>query len=323
MKRTIKKYRTAGFTLVELLTVIGVIAILLAFLIPALTSVEKTALKVKQRAQFHGIEVALEAFHADMGDYPPSAYDLTKYGNYTASQRLAEALVGRDGFGFHPASKFRADGTVDGTAATSLYYPGIASFTQAQIDANLAARKGPYLELETANAVRLNNLYGTGANLGYLSGTGNNSYVLADMYKITKNLATGKLTGSPILYYRANRGKIQHDLASANIDPALNQCTYNVYDSIGVWTSTDSIVDLRPLSLPQGSTARHPMSPYSLSGGGAALFYQQTTNPNFPGDTASGTPPRPYRADSFILQSAGPDSLYGTADDVFNFDQEN
>lgn len=320
MKRTIKKDKTAGFTLVELLTVIGVIAILLAFLIPALTSVEKTALKVKQRAQFHGIEVALEAFHSDMGDYPPSAYS-SIYNDgttvYTASQRLAEALVGRDGFGFHSDSRFNATGT--DKYGNPLYYPGIATLTQPEIDANMAKRKGPYLELETANAVRLSNLYGTGAqNLPTaLSATADTSYVLADMYKITKNLKTGKLTGSPILYYKANRNKIQHDLADANINPAVNQCTYNVYDSIGAGTSTDSIVDLRPLSFPQGSTARHPMSPFSLSGGGAALFYQQTLNPNFT------NPPRPYRADSFILQSAGPDSLYGTADDVFNFDQEN
>jgi len=28
---------------------------------------------------------------------------------------------------------------------------------------------------------------------------------------------------------------------------------------------------------------------------------------------------RPYRADSFILLSAGPDALYGTPDDILNF----
>ena len=29
---------------------------------------------------------------------------------------------------------------------------------------------------------------------------------------------------------------------------------------------------------------------------------------------------RPYRADTFILISAGHDGLYGTSDDIFNFD---
>ena len=30
--------------------------------------------------------------------------------------------------------------------------------------------------------------------------------------------------------------------------------------------------------------------------------------------------PRPYRADSYILISAGYDGLYGTRDDICNFD---
>ena len=30
---------------------------------------------------------------------------------------------------------------------------------------------------------------------------------------------------------------------------------------------------------------------------------------------------RPYRADSYILMSAGFDGLYGTKDDVFNFEK--
>jgi hypothetical protein len=49
----------------------------------------------------------------------------------------------------------------------------------------------------------------------------------------------------------------------------------------------------------------------------ASIFYNAIQNPNFT------SPPRPYRAESFILQSAGPDGLYGTMDDIFNFDQNN
>lgn len=303
MKRTIN-HKMAGFSLVELLTVIAVIAILLGFLIPALSSVEKTALKVKQRAQFHGIEVALEAFATDRGDYPPSMCSAA-YGKYTASQRLAEALVGGDGFGFHPASMFNENGT--DTYGNPLYYPGLASLPQLDIDKNLAARKGPYLELETANAVKLSNLYGTGGFSGLVD-----TYVLADMYKVTKNLATGKLAGSPILYYKANKGKVQHDETSADGNPVNNLCTYNVYDSVGnAFAGLPGIATLKPLLTKSGV---HPIADGSATG--RELFYTQTLNPNFT------TPPRPYRADSFILQSAGRDSLYGTADDVFNFDQE-
>lgn len=287
-----------GFTLVEILTTIAIIAILLGFLIPALRSVEKTAMKVKQRAQFHGIEVALEAFYTDMGDYPPSAYSLATYGDYSPSQRLAEALVGGDGFGFHPDSQFNELG--QDSAGNDLYAPAVDPTT------NIGVRKGPYLELETANAVKLSNLYYDSISYGALA----NTYVLADMYKITRNAATGKMTGSPILYYRANRNKTEHALPAG----MNNNCTYNVYDSIGSDSVfNDSIPDLKPLSTKSG---KHPLVDTGPGKPGLNLFYTQTTNPNFT------SPPRPYRAESFILQSAGPDSLYGTSDDVFNFDQE-
>ncbi len=312
MKRK-SKHNSTGFTLVEILTTIAIIAILLGLLIPALTMVEKSAVKVKQKAQFHGIEISLETFSTDTGDYPPSAWNPAAYGNYTPSQRLAEAMVGRDGLGFHPDSRFRSDGKgdIDGdgildpvAAGATLYNAigGVAASSGAANDQtpaqNIAARKGPYLELESANAVMLSNLYGT-ANIGVLV----DSYVLADMYKITKNTATGKMTGSPILYYRANRNKALHDAS----DPGNS--TYHYYDAIGspfAGDGDDSIVDLVPLSTHLGT---HPMTPN--------MFYEQTRNLNF------SNPARPYRSESFILQSAGPDSLYGTVDDVFNFDQGN
>jgi prepilin-type N-terminal cleavage/methylation domain-containing protein len=304
MKRRIN-HKTAGFTLVELLTVIAVVAILLGFLIPALSSIEKSALKVRQRAQFHGIEVALEAFATDMGDYPPSLFDYSYYGNYSASQRLAEAIVGRDGFGFHPDSRFHETG--EDNTGKSLYMTHAAFGTDypnpADKEANLARRKGPYIDLEAANAVKLSNLYGVG---GF--STLPDTYILADKYKITKNLATGKLVGLPILYYKANKGKVLHDPVLADMNRTLNQCTYNVYDSIGnPFASRPGIASLTKLGT-------HPLYG-SLDG--RKLFYDQTQNPDFL------SPPRPYRADSFILHSAGPDGLYGTVDDVFNFDQEN
>jgi len=315
MKRK-KTHNENGFTLVEILTAMAVIAILLALLIPALSAIEETATKVKQKAQFNGIEVAMEAFYTDTGDYPPSEWNTTLYGNYTASQRLAEALLGRDGFGFHPDSQWDESG--EDAAGKALYmdhadystdYP-----TQAAIDSNMAIRNGPYLELETANAIKLENLYGS------LGGDPVNTYILADVYKISKNIATGNLAGSPILYYRANLTKIHHHISKASAMPGMNQCIYNVYDSIGSTSGSGrGIARLTPL---KGNATDHPLSPGS---GGGSLFYKQTINPNFPGDStypASGTPPRPYRAESFILQSAGPDGLYGSEDDVFNFDEE-
>ena len=297
MKRKIKTRN--GFTLVELLTTLAVIGVLLGLLIPALNQVGKTAAKVKQKAQFHAIGTALETFRNDWGDYPPSAWDgnadlVPDYGRYCASQRLAEALIGRDGLGFHPASEFREGGLAVINGADTPIYDAINGIPGYQTAAeNLAARKGPYLELESANAVKLNQL-----SLSIIGPLNKNTYVLIDMYKQVKNTATGKDVGLPILYYKANKLRIGNSPAVADWDK-IN--TYSINDSFcnswGIITSTGDWSD--------------PVA-------NASVFYNAIQNPNFP-----GPPARPYRAESFLLQSAGPDGLYGTTDDMFNFDQDN
>ncbi|MHC4479037.1 MAG: hypothetical protein ACYTEL_25715, partial [Planctomycetota bacterium] len=65
---------------------------------------------------------------------------------------------------------------------------------------------------------------------------------------------------------------------------------------------------LQPPWDPQGQE-QHPLATTPK------LFYQKTVNPNI--TMLEGN--RPYRADSYILLSAGFDGLYGTDDDVFNF----
>lgn len=296
MKRKTDQIR-GGFTLVELLITLTVIAVLLALLIPALNQVGKTATKVKQKAQFHAIGTALEAFRNDYGDYPPSAFNGIIPNAATSSHTLAEALIGRDGLGFHPNSLFRGDGLADldgdGLIAEDVYHATVDETYETAAD-NLAARKGPYLEVESANAVMLSNIAP-----GYIPVLGD-SYVLVDMYKINTNAATGKEVGMPILYYKANKMRIGNDPTPAN----WGTNTYNINDS---FCNGNGFIESN-----WGNGA--------FSGdqaGNASIFYTAIQNPNFT------SPARPYRAESFLLHSAGEDGLYGTSDDMFNFDQDN
>ncbi len=142
--------KRTGFTLVELLAALGIIALMVGLLIPALSMVRNTAKETKQKAQFTAIELALTAFKNDYGDYPRSDWPLppAPWSDYCGAQKLAESLVGWDLLGFHPKSDFRSNGRNDD--GEFIYDANNPIFFD--------QRRGPYLELATFDAFRLGNI---------------------------------------------------------------------------------------------------------------------------------------------------------------------
>ena len=71
-----------GFTLVELVAVVLILAFLIALLLPALNGALKTAKNAAVGAEINQLAQALAAFKAKYGGYPPSRIYLAEDGDY-------------------------------------------------------------------------------------------------------------------------------------------------------------------------------------------------------------------------------------------------
>jgi prepilin-type N-terminal cleavage/methylation domain-containing protein len=277
----VKRKRT-GLTLVELLVVLGIIALLAGILIPALTVVQTTARETKQHAQFSAIDLALTAYKNDFGDYPPS--DMSPgYMDYCGAQKMTEAILGWDLLGFHPKSDFRANGRND---------DGVYVY-----DANdtilFDQRKGPYLDISSNSVFKLGN---TPYRQGLFVDTrplAPDTYVICDVFGRQKiRMLNGQTVsaGAPILYYRANTSE------------KTIRGIYNYLDN-------DAIVQIMERADNRGQ-GRHPLG---WPDNNYQYFYDYIRDPKI--DARAW----PYKPDSYILISAGADGIYGTSDDIRNF----
>ena len=287
-RETCDKRASALLWIIVVVVVIMVLFVAFALIAELLSRIGEDELR--QRAQFHSIKVAIDMFVAisGYGSYPPSndnslppahPEDATPYGG---ANKLAEALVGWDLSGYHPESDFRADGqNVEASGATKVVYGGSGY--------NLEDREGPFIDVENVNAFKLGDIYEP--SVLESAGVDPDNYVLCDVY--AKKRRSGKKTGMPILYYRADTSKSAHDVN----DPDNPDNIYSYKDNYA----------LLGLGVPDKAKAAHPM--FADPG----LFYKITK----PDETA--TTSRPYRAKSYLLISAGRDALYGTKDDIYNF----
>jgi len=308
------KRKRAGFTVVEILTVVTIIAILLGVLIPVLSMVRNFAQETKQKAQLAGIELVLLAFRNDYGDYPPSDNNLMTSPDYCGAQKLAEALLGWDLMGFHPDSAWRADG-YDGLPVGLgqwTYDPDkIRDLNPADtILDTFTERVGPYLELGTANAFQLGTTIGPPTRYGLYDipdRLAPNTYVLCDSFSVKNiTITTGpagktvtRKAGTPILYYRANTSS-KYEVGVGFWDQQI----YNMRDNT-------PLVEALP-SLKDGVTP-HPL-------GDSTNNYETWCNTIIDPQVKAATGKDwPYNPDSYILISAGMDGLYGTGDDITNF----
>jgi prepilin-type N-terminal cleavage/methylation domain-containing protein len=315
-----------GFTIVEMLTVMGIIVILISLLLPALGQVRDYSRVIQQKAQFHGIEVGLSLFESDMGYLPPSFDNINaKTGDnairscegsttedanhYTGANKLAEAMVGMDQLGFHPNSGFWGDGEncvkldTGNKQLTEVYSADADTGNWQTKEENLDARKGPYLDTENANAYRMDEVYDSLINFN------GEEMVLCDIYSKTRS-ASGLKTGMPLLYFKARTQYSRQDYREdENTLDTIDMEDDDIYYALDNYAVIEE-------GVPGTNGDDHPYITDSTVNYGFDKFEDLILN------NKVSTIQRPYRANSYILWSAGKDGLYGTADDLTNFDAE-
>ncbi|MFQ5591513.1 MAG: type II secretion system protein [Phycisphaerae bacterium] len=337
-----KSPRTRAFTLVELLVVISIIALLVAVLLPAVSSVRNQAKTVQVRAQLTTLGQGLEAYRTEDvfgGAYPPSASDKGS----DADERLLIA----DPLGEDPSQEVMISGAhlllFAMLGADLLGPPGFIDFNHNRkwSDDTHAGNDGRYdgaykLDNDTREEVRPR--YGNG---GYVSDNMREKHVralgeLEDTGVITQWTApntpeTRRLPlfvdpwDRPILYYRANTG------AKMMIGTAAKRGIYYQDDNALITGSTD--VGESGIDFGYG--------PLDISGAAAGAVYHRllwTAQPiptedmndgkyddsfaRFIWDKSVKARLEPVRKDSYLLITAGPDGVYGSLDDITNWSRE-
>ncbi len=235
-------------------------------------------------AQLKAMDAAVELFANEFDAYPPSDANDPTGRPYCGAMKLTEALLGQDLFGFHTKSIFRRDGL--DAEGTLLYPTNLDDLPAALRDSSMRARKGPFLQPENGNACRLVDIYGKGNTGPFPEST----FVLCDPY--ARPRPSGEKTGMPILYYRANPSGTAHDV----VNPDNPQNIFNYQDNQA----------LLALGVPGKPGQTHPLAD-------PKRFYLNTQN-------RKTSKSMPTAGNSFILISAGQDGLYGTADDICNFE---
>jgi prepilin-type N-terminal cleavage/methylation domain-containing protein len=132
-----------GFTLVELLVVVGIIVLLVGILLPTIMRSYRQADRTRTASDLNAIAVALDAYKADFGDYPRFLHNRNAPANELdasterGARLLAKALVGpgpmvrlnpptddgadgADGPGFRTARGGLDDGSNGGTAGDGI-----------------------------------------------------------------------------------------------------------------------------------------------------------------------------------------------------------
>lgn len=323
-----------GFTLVELLTVIAIIALLIGLLVPAVGRARDQAKNAKTRATLKAMGDGLELFRSDnesefANGYPSSRYadDPTESGtenNISGAQWLVRYLMGKDVLGYvNEKNGPRFPNVTQGWEQKG-WYP--------EKDGDrIYARTGPYIQAEQVKLLPAKKLP-----------RADGSQPPGDE-KALEQLVALDVFNYPILYYAANAA--QASRASAPIatygDEEDGDGGYKRVSKPGIYNFKDnamftgqckgSVCQIQPWDFTgDGSLPIHEIEDFGQYADdipnpkdmekeeNQKTFVYYILNKNAFEQSGKKTL-TPVRKDSFLLITSGKDGVYGTSDDVTNF----
>lgn len=337
--------RARGFTLIELLTVVAIIGLLIGILVPSLSAARNQAKKTATRGLIAGLEKANEIFSTEVGSYAISG-GLTPFespGDAESGEQyipgamwLAMQLIGVDRGGY--VKPTRSNDTNDDNVINEddwdRWYDSskdTSPFTRYEVymDTN------PDAVSTVEERIEKEPLAAPGVGGGGPSQLTSGS---AEFYQISRLPFFVGSFGSPILYYRAV-SSAKRPYSTGTVDggdfvPGVYDQSDNVLITGGDGDDGRFALDVDgwDFAAVEGAGGRrdfHRLGRLGYDVDTSEITITERTFASFTFDRETSESTRrsgnelgrvqPYNNDSFLLISAGLDGIFGTDDDITNF----